>query len=79
MSVPIMLAAGAYQMLDVFKMPDLGLLLPLIAVGIITAAIVGWFAIKWLLNYLNNNSLYIFAIYCGVIGILCLIFNFIKL
>src|SRR5512146_2648491 len=49
MSVPVMLAAGGYEMLDVFKMPNLGGFLPLLAVGFVTAAIVGWFAIKWLL------------------------------
>jgi undecaprenyl-diphosphatase len=69
MSVPVMLAAGAYESLDVLKMPNLGSFLPLIAVGFVTAAIVGWFAIKWLLNYLNKNSLYVFAAYCAVVGL----------
>jgi undecaprenyl-diphosphatase len=68
MSVPVMLAAGAYEMLDVLKMPNLGEFLPLLAVGFITAAIVGWFAIKWLIDYLSKHSLYVFAVYCAVIG-----------
>jgi len=68
MSVPVMLAAGGYEMLDVIQMPNLGDFLPLLAVGFITAAVVGWFAIKWLINYLSKNSLYVFAIYCAVIG-----------
>lgn len=68
MSVPIMLAAGAYQTLDVIKMPDLGSFLPLLGVGFITAAVVGWFAIKWLIDYLSKRSLYVFAIYCAVVG-----------
>jgi undecaprenyl-diphosphatase len=68
MSVPVMLAAGGYQMLDVIKMPDLGQFLPLLAVGFITAAIVGWFAIKWLIGYLSKHSLYVFAVYCAVVG-----------
>lgn len=74
MSVPVMLAAGLYEMLDVVQMPNLAQFLPLLAVGFVTAAIVGWFAIKWLLNYLNNHSLYVFAIYCGVLGLLVVIF-----
>lgn len=68
MSVPVMLAAGGYQMLDVLKMPNLSEFLPLLAVGFVTAAIVGWFAIKWLIDYLSKRSLYVFAIYCAVVG-----------
>jgi undecaprenyl-diphosphatase len=68
MSVPVMLAAGGYEMLDVMKMPNLGEFLPLLAVGFVTAAIVGWFAIKWLIGYLSKHSLYVFAGYCAVVG-----------
>jgi undecaprenyl-diphosphatase len=73
MSVPVMLAAGAYESLDLLKMPNLGQFLPLLAVGFVTAALVGWFAIKWLLNYLGKHSLYVFAIYCAVVGAILLI------
>ena len=68
MSVPVMLAAGGYQTLDVIKLPNLGEFLPLLAVGFVTAAIVGWFAIKWLIDYLSKRSLYVFAIYCALVG-----------
>ena len=68
MSVPVLLAAGGYEMLDVIKMPNLSEFLPLLAVGFITAAVVGWFAIKWLINYLSKRSLYVFAAYCAVVG-----------
>jgi undecaprenyl-diphosphatase len=73
MSVPVMLAAGGYEMLDVLKMPNLGEFLPLLAAGFVTAAIVGWFAIKWLIDYLSKRSLYVFAIYCAVVGTIILI------
>lgn len=69
MSVPVMLAAGGYQMLDVIKLPGLGQFLPLLAVGLITAALVGWFAIKWLITYLGKNSLYVFSAYCALAGL----------
>jgi undecaprenyl-diphosphatase len=68
MSVPVMLAAGGYETLDVLKMPNLSQFLPLLAVGFVTAAIVGWFAIKWLIDYLSKHSLYVFAAYCAVVG-----------
>ena len=73
MSVPVMLAAGGYEMLDVIKMPNLGEFLPLLAVGFVTAAIVGWFAIKWLIDYLSKHSLYVFAAYCAVVGMIVFI------
>jgi undecaprenyl-diphosphatase len=49
-------------------MPNSMDLLPLFAVGFVTAAVVGWFAIKWLIDYLSRHSLYVFAIYCAVVG-----------
>ncbi len=76
MSVPVMLAAGGYQSLDVLKMSGLSAFLPVIAVGLITAAVVGWLAIKWLLSYLGKHSLNIFAAYCGVVGLTCLALTF---
>jgi undecaprenyl-diphosphatase len=72
-SVPVMLAAGAFEMLDVMSMPDLSSFLPALMVGFVTAAVVGWFAIRWLLAYLNRGSLYVFAAYCAVVGALCVI------
>lgn len=68
MSLPVLLAAGGYEILDVLKFPNLGEFLPLLGVGFLTAAIVGWFAIKWLIEYLSKHSLYVFAAYCAVVG-----------
>jgi len=77
MSVPVMLAAGGYEMLDVIQMPNLGLFLPLLAVGFVTAAVVGWFAVRWLIEFLGKRSLYVFAAYCAVVGVVCLVVSFI--
>jgi undecaprenyl-diphosphatase len=68
MSVPVLLAAGGYAILDVFQMSNTRSLLPILAVGFVTAAIVGWFAIRWLIDYLSKRSLYVFAIYCAIVG-----------
>lgn len=76
MSVPVMLAAGAYEMLDVLRMPGLTEFLPVLAVGFIAAAIVGWLAVRWLLRYLAHHSLYVFSAYCAVVGVIVLIFHF---
>ena len=72
MSAPILTAAGAYETLNVIKMPGTMEFLPFLAVGFITAGVVGWFAIKWLMSYLRDHSIYLFAGYCGVVGLICL-------
>jgi undecaprenyl-diphosphatase len=77
MSVPVMLAAGAYEMLDVVRMPGLAEFLPALAVGFLTAAIVGWLSVRWLLRYLAHHSLYVFSAYCALVGVIVLIFHFV--
>ena len=72
MSVPVMLAAGVYEMLDVLQMPNLNNFLLPLAVGFLSAAVFGWLAIRWLIAYLSKRSLYIFALYCAMVGILSL-------
>jgi undecaprenyl-diphosphatase len=78
MSIPVMLAAGGYQTLDLLKMSGLSSFLPMIAVGFVTAALIGWLAIKWLMNYLNGHSLYVFAGYCAILGVIVLIIQFVQ-
>ena len=77
MSVPVLIAAGAYEALDLRKIGHLSQFLPMVTIGFVIAAIVGWFAIKWLLGYLNKHSLYVFAAYCAVVGAICILFQLI--
>ena len=72
MSVPILLAAGAYESLKVIEMPGTHEFLPFLVTGFVAAAIVGWLSIKWLIGYLSKHSLYVFAAYCAVVGALVL-------
>jgi undecaprenyl-diphosphatase len=72
MSVPILTAAGAYESFRVIQMPDMADFLPYLAVGFITAGIVGWFALKWLMGFLRDHSIYLFAGYCAIVGVICL-------
>ena len=71
MSAPILLAAGAYETAQMIQSDGYAEFLPYLAVGFITAAVVGWFSIKWLLGFLQGHSLYIFAAYCAVAGLIC--------
>jgi undecaprenyl-diphosphatase len=76
MSVPVMLAAGAYEALEVVRMPGLSAFLPVLLAGFLAAAVFGWLAIRWLLRYLGRHSLTAFAVYCAVLAALCLAWNF---
>jgi len=74
-SIPVMLAAGFLALLDLFKIPNpLDSLLVYIP-GFIAAAVVGYLTIRWLLRYLTHHPLYVFAIYCAVVGTLTLILS----
>ena len=72
MSVPVMIGAGVLAISDLFALTSAGqLLIPLLA-GFLTATVSGYFAIKWLINYLSKHSLYVFAFYCSLIGFLAI-------
>jgi len=43
--------------------------------GFIAAALMGYLVIHWLLNYLNQHSLFIFGGYCIILGVLVLGFS----
>ena len=76
MSAPILTAAGAYESLKVIQMPGTREFLPYLAVGFITAGVVGWFALQWLMKFLRDHSIYLFAAYCGIVGVICLAVSF---
>ncbi len=76
MSIPIMLAAGLSASVDLFSIPHLASALPVFIPGFITAAIVGYIAIRWLIGYLTHHSLTIFSIYCALLGTVAIVFFF---
>ena len=78
MSAPILLAAGAYESVKVIAMPGTMTFMPYLITGFVTSAVVGWFAVKWLIGYLNKHSLYVFAIYCAIVGVTLLIIQTLK-
>ena len=73
MSIPIMLAAGLSASLDLVGIPNLMSVLPIFIPGFITAAVVGYISIRWLIGYLTHHSLTIFSIYCVLVGLLAII------
>ena len=76
MSIPIMLAAGLLASLNLVRTPHLVSMLPVFIPGFITAAVVGYIAIAWLLSYLTRHPLYIFAIYCILVSLITIAYTF---
>ena len=73
MSIPIMLAAGLLVSLDLLAIPASKEISLSFIPGFMTATIVGYLSIRWLLAFLAKRSLYIFAIYCGLLSIITLL------
>lgn len=73
--IPIMLAAGLLAMFDLVKLPSASESLVVLAAGMLTSAITGYLAIRWLLRYLTRHPLYVFAAYCAIIGSLILVLS----
>jgi undecaprenyl-diphosphatase len=69
LSAPIILGAGLYKGYGLMKHGGLphDERLPFLA-GMLTAALVGFFAIKYLLQYLQKNSFYLFIWYRIIVG-----------
>ncbi len=72
LSIPVIAAAGFYETLHVAK-TGVGGRLDLIAIGGVTAFVVGYFSIKYLIRYLAHHKLNIFAYYRFIVAALILI------
>ncbi|HZW02967.1 MAG TPA: undecaprenyl-diphosphatase UppP [Anaerolineaceae bacterium] len=77
MSIPVMLAAGGLEVFDLADVPNLASFLPVLLVGFLAAAVVGFLSIHWLLRFLTRRPLTIFAIYCVVFGGLNLVLAYV--
>jgi len=73
LSIPIMAAAGLMAFSDLLAVPGLSSFLPLVLVGFIFAALVGYFAIRWFLAFLKSKSLLPFALYCALLSVVVLL------
>lgn len=73
MAIPVMLAAALLAFLDLRLVPDLMAFLPTLLVGFLVSALVGYFAIRWLLRYLSQHPLYVFSIYLATISLASLL------
>jgi undecaprenyl-diphosphatase len=73
MSIPALAGAGLVALRGLLEAGMLTLELPAISIGFVAAAISGYFCIRWLLRYLQSHSLYIFAAYCAIFGLIVIL------
>ena len=78
MSIPIMLAAGLFASFDLRNIPNLISNLLVFLPGFISSAVVGYLSIRWLLDYVSKHSLYIFSIYCSIVGLLVILIYLLR-
>ena len=71
LSIPIVFGAGLKKILDITSMADLNLLV--LGLGFISSVVTGYLVIRFLIKYLTNHSLSIFAWYRLIIGVLMLL------
>jgi len=83
LSIPAILGAAVFQLKDLLKGGepaaeaaggDIGI--TAIIAGTITAAVVGFFAVRLMLKIVKEKSLWGFAIYTGILGVLVLVDQF---
>ena len=78
LSIPVMIGAGLVAGLDLAALPDSGAYLPIVLVGFVAAAVVGYLSIRWLLRFVGRHSLTIFGIYCLAAGLAGLLLSWLR-
>lgn len=73
LATPIILGAGLLEVVDLAGVGGLTVQAPTLLLGFLSALVVGFGCIHFLLRYLQRRRLYPFAIYCAVAGVACLL------
>lgn len=76
LSSPAIAGAVVLQSLDLMSGKGEEISLSALIVGIVSSAIFGYIAVKWMVNYLKKHSLKPFAVYVWVLGLVVLFFQF---
>jgi undecaprenyl-diphosphatase len=76
LGVPVILGAGLLSIIDIATEPVLTTSIAAYAAAFASAALVGYICIYFLLSWVRNHSLYIFAVYCALLGGGYLLYSF---
>lgn len=74
LSIPIILGAGTLKTLKIYKSEIDNFLVSQLLLGIVSAFIVGYLAIHFLLNYIKKHDFKIFAIYRFIFGLFVILY-----
>ena len=76
LSTPAIVGAIVLQLGDLLDGQGEQIALSSLAVGVLSSAIFGYFAVRWMIQYLKKHSLKIFAVYVWIIGGVILVLQF---
>jgi undecaprenyl-diphosphatase len=79
LAIPIMLGAGGFKLLELVQegVTTAGGGMALV-IGFLTAALCGFLAIRFLLAFLQRQRLYVFAVYCWIVGALTIVVSLVQ-
>jgi undecaprenyl-diphosphatase len=78
LSIPVMIGAGALALGDLAALPAAADFALPVLVGFVSAAIVGYASIRWLLGFVTRHSLAAFSVYCALVGLLGLAIGLVR-
>lgn len=73
LGIPAITLVGLVELRDAIQQPANGGLLPTL-LGVVSAAVVSWLAIAWLLRFLQRHSTWVFVAYRLLFGLVILLF-----
>ncbi|MFD1738376.1 undecaprenyl-diphosphate phosphatase [Bacillus salitolerans] len=76
LSTPAIVGAILLQSLDLFEGTVENISAGSLMIGLISSAVFGYIAVKWMINYLKKHSLKVFAVYVWALGLLILTLQF---
>lgn len=78
LGVPVIMGAGLLSVVDIVTDPVLTYSVAAYVAAFVSAAVVGYLCISFLLAWVRNHSLYIFAVYTALLGGGFLLYTFVS-
>ena len=78
LGVPAIAGAGLLSVLELIQSPDLAGQVPSLVAAFLSAALVGYACIHFLLSWLRQRSLYLFAAYCVAFSLFYLVVTWLR-
>ncbi len=75
LSTPAIAGACVLQSMELFNGTVENIGVASLAVALCSSAVFGYFAVKWMISYLKNHSLKVFAVYVWLLGIVIISFQ----